>query len=280
MGKSQPLNPIMINNKDSTQRVSSILILVLVQWFTLSWMKLSPLTVNPKPSLQIVASFTSSQQDTTSLAGRIQSMARGDSASFVLRGLLPKPEINFHAGMLAGVTLGTEPDRINCGFDMVRSQRHGIWTVDTEQRLHLSRCIRLRHLRPDHSSTSRGCSCFHGGGMAEDAPERSRSTLRLLQGSRQEMQGMRLGGNGLCDNAGSSSSVGTGKPGSSSGIKLQIRYVLEQLEAEFYGLSWLTISPMYLHWHPVLPYHCGVVLRLEKLLYYPKAPPPPPPPPL
>ncbi|EFJ04203.1 hypothetical protein SELMODRAFT_432632 [Selaginella moellendorffii] len=93
-------------------------------------MKLSPLTVNPKPSLQIVASFTSSQQDTTSLAGRIQSMARGDSASFVLRGLLPKPEINFHAGMLAGVTLGTvSGDELLQGPSLTESTAASTWSV-------------------------------------------------------------------------------------------------------------------------------------------------------
>ncbi|EFJ06478.1 hypothetical protein SELMODRAFT_430729 [Selaginella moellendorffii] len=253
----------------------------------------------------------------------------GSSSSFVSRGLLPKPEINFHAGKLAGVTLATvSGDESLQVLSLAESAAASTWSVASSSGLAsgfgMAKTIAslngaylfipahgLRSLSSSDSVASnkvnvpafgqwiqsRGSVSPVASGYVISGPttalraevaqvsmeEEWPSTLQIglvahfgSSKARQETQGMRLGGNGLCDNAGSSSntsgsSASTGKQGSSSGIKQQIRYVLEQLGAEFYGLSWLTISPMYLHRRRPLPYHCDVAQRLEKLLGYMEA---------
>ncbi|XP_024521898.1 mediator of RNA polymerase II transcription subunit 13 isoform X1 [Selaginella moellendorffii] len=273
------------------------------------------------------ASSLSQQRNVSAVVGFPSSP--GSSSSFVSRGLLPKPEINFHAGKLAGVTLATvSGDESLQVLSLAESAAASTWSVASSSGLAsgfgMAKTIAslngaylfipahgLRSLSSSDSVASnkvnvpafgqwiqsRGSVSPVASGYVISGPttalraevaqvsmeEEWPSTLQIglvahfgSSKARQETQGMRLGGNGLCDNAGSSSntsgsSASTGKQGSSSGIKQQIRYVLEQLGAEFYGLSWLTISPMYLHRRRPLPYHCDVAQRLEKLLGYMEA---------
>ena len=44
--------------------------------------------------------------------------------------------------------------------------------------------------------------------------------------------------------------------------------VLETVAAEFHSLSWLTVSPLHPQRRTQLPFHCDMLLRLRRLLYY------------
>ncbi|XP_021714941.1 mediator of RNA polymerase II transcription subunit 13-like [Chenopodium quinoa] len=50
--------------------------------------------------------------------------------------------------------------------------------------------------------------------------------------------------------------------------ELEIHSILESVMAELHGLSWLTVSPAYLERRTALPFHCDMVLRLRRLLYF------------
>lgn len=48
----------------------------------------------------------------------------------------------------------------------------------------------------------------------------------------------------------------------------EIHTILESITAELHALSWMTVSPAYLDRRTALPFHCDMVLRLRRLLYF------------
>ncbi|KAL2940681.1 Mediator of RNA polymerase II transcription subunit 13 [Bienertia sinuspersici] len=50
--------------------------------------------------------------------------------------------------------------------------------------------------------------------------------------------------------------------------ELEIHLILESVMAELHSLSWMTASPAYLDRRTALPFHCDMVLRLRRLLYF------------
>ncbi|KAG9136307.1 hypothetical protein Leryth_003907 [Lithospermum erythrorhizon] len=51
-------------------------------------------------------------------------------------------------------------------------------------------------------------------------------------------------------------------------VELEAHLILEGVAAELHALSWMTASPMYLERRSALPFHCDMVLRLRRLLYF------------
>ncbi|XP_021867219.1 mediator of RNA polymerase II transcription subunit 13 isoform X2 [Spinacia oleracea] len=50
--------------------------------------------------------------------------------------------------------------------------------------------------------------------------------------------------------------------------EVEIHSILESVMAELHALSWMTVSPAYLERRTALPFHCDMVLRLRRLLYF------------
>ncbi|KAL5731464.1 hypothetical protein ACHQM5_004188 [Ranunculus cassubicifolius] len=50
--------------------------------------------------------------------------------------------------------------------------------------------------------------------------------------------------------------------------EIETHLVLESVAAELHALSWMTISPAYLERRTALPFHCDMILRLRRLIYY------------
>ncbi|XP_057538782.1 mediator of RNA polymerase II transcription subunit 13 [Amaranthus tricolor] len=50
--------------------------------------------------------------------------------------------------------------------------------------------------------------------------------------------------------------------------EVEIHLILESVMAELHALSWMTVSPAYLERRSALPFHCDMVLRLRRLLYF------------
>lgn len=50
--------------------------------------------------------------------------------------------------------------------------------------------------------------------------------------------------------------------------ELEIHSILESVAAEVHALSWMTVSPAYLDRRTALPFHCDMLLRLRRLLYF------------
>lgn len=61
-----------------------------------------------------------------------------------------------------------------------------------------------------------------------------------------------------------------GKSGTSESrdVESEAHLILECVAAELHALSWMTASPLYLERRSALPFHCDMVLRLRRLLYF------------
>lgn len=62
--------------------------------------------------------------------------------------------------------------------------------------------------------------------------------------------------------------AGRGMVSDSREYELEIHSILESVMAELHALSWMTVSPAYLERRTALPFHCDMVLRLRRLLYF------------
>ncbi|XP_015878817.2 mediator of RNA polymerase II transcription subunit 13 isoform X3 [Ziziphus jujuba] len=51
-------------------------------------------------------------------------------------------------------------------------------------------------------------------------------------------------------------------------FEIETHLILESVAAELHALSWMTVSPAYLERRTALPFHCDMVLRLRRLLYF------------
>ena len=51
-------------------------------------------------------------------------------------------------------------------------------------------------------------------------------------------------------------------------FEVETHLILEAAAAELHALSWMTVSPAYLERRTALPFHCDMVLRLRRLLYF------------
>lgn len=78
-----------------------------------------------------------------------------------------------------------------------------------------------------------------------------------------------------CGGGNNSSGVKQGNSSRSSCLEANMRdcefekhLVLEYISTELHSLSWMTISPMYPERRTALPFHCDMLLRLRRLLYY------------
>ncbi|XP_017226286.1 mediator of RNA polymerase II transcription subunit 13 [Daucus carota subsp. sativus] len=51
-------------------------------------------------------------------------------------------------------------------------------------------------------------------------------------------------------------------------VEREAHLILETVAAELHALSWMTVSPAYLERRTALPFHCDMVLRLQRLLHF------------
>ncbi|XP_057250573.1 mediator of RNA polymerase II transcription subunit 13 isoform X4 [Beta vulgaris subsp. vulgaris] len=62
--------------------------------------------------------------------------------------------------------------------------------------------------------------------------------------------------------------TGRGMVSDAREYEVEIHLILESVMAELHALSWMTVSPAYLDRRTALPFHCDMVLRLRRLLYF------------
>lgn len=51
-------------------------------------------------------------------------------------------------------------------------------------------------------------------------------------------------------------------------FEIETHLILKSVVPEFHALSWMTVSPAYLERRTALPFHCDMVLRVERLLHF------------
>lgn len=63
-------------------------------------------------------------------------------------------------------------------------------------------------------------------------------------------------------------SGGRGLSVESRELEREAHLILETVAAELHALSWMTVSPAYLERRTALPFHCDMILRLQRLLHF------------
>lgn len=51
-------------------------------------------------------------------------------------------------------------------------------------------------------------------------------------------------------------------------FEIETHLILESVAAELHALSWMTVSPAYLERRTALPFHCDMLLRLQRLFHF------------